>query len=336
MKQFFLYRVLILALALFLLPLGLAAFQFLSHTINEASHAKSHAKSQEPQKLTHPEAPFKGTDLEVFDMEAATTAEIVFKAFKAGYPEKISEYGYDAAAQDWFIMVGEKKFLWAKGRILLEDEASQAEQWRHYIDYLYPTELVPPESFSTELIAEIKRTSDSDYRTSQKTYNLEFYHALYDGKTRSQLEQHIVSLRFLGKKVNLHEDLAAPLAAVEKEIRAAATNNQEVQDFVNKISSVEGYNWREIRDRQDRSFHSWGLAVDILPKGWQQKNIYWSWISEWNHNWMLIPLDRRWMPPQPVVDIFEKHGFVWGGKWLQWDNIHFEYRPELLYLQEHH
>ena len=77
MKQFFLYRVLPFVLALFLLPLGLAAFQFLSHT----SHATSHAKSQEPQKLTHPEAPFKGTDLEVFDMEAATTAEIVFKAF---------------------------------------------------------------------------------------------------------------------------------------------------------------------------------------------------------------------------------------------------------------
>ena len=48
---------------------------------------------------------------------------------------------------------------------------------------------------------------------------------------------------------------------------------------------------------------------------------------------MLIPLSQRWMPPKAVVDIFEQHGFVWGGKWVLWDTIHFEYRPELLILQ---
>jgi hypothetical protein len=28
--------------------------------------------------------------------------------------------------------------------------------------------------------------------------------------------------------------------------------------------------------------------------------------------------------------IFEKHGFIWGGKWYHYDTMHFEYRPELL------
>ena len=27
---------------------------------------------------------------------------------------------------------------------------------------------------------------------------------------------------------------------------------------------------------------------------------------------------------------FEKHGFIWGGKWIIWDNMHFEYRPEVV------
>ena len=31
-----------------------------------------------------------------------------------------------------------------------------------------------------------------------------------------------------------------------------------------------------------------------------------------------------------IVDAFQKHGFVWGGKWLFFDTMHFEYRPELL------
>jgi hypothetical protein len=45
---------------------------------------------------------------------------------------------------------------------------------------------------------------------------------------------------------------------------------------------------------------------------------------------MLLDLDRRWMPPQKVIEIFESHGFIWGGKWIIWDNMHFEYRPEVI------
>jgi hypothetical protein len=34
--------------------------------------------------------------------------------------------------------------------------------------------------------------------------------------------------------------------------------------------------------------------------------------------------------PFEIVRIFEKHGFIWGGKWYHYDTMHFEYRPELL------
>jgi hypothetical protein len=34
--------------------------------------------------------------------------------------------------------------------------------------------------------------------------------------------------------------------------------------------------------------------------------------------------------PQEIVEIFEKHGFIWGGKWSHFDLMHFEYRPEML------
>jgi hypothetical protein len=30
------------------------------------------------------------------------------------------------------------------------------------------------------------------------------------------------------------------------------------------------------------------------------------------------------------VEVFERHGFIWGGKWNHYDTMHFEYRPELL------
>ena len=35
--------------------------------------------------------------------------------------------------------------------------------------------------------------------------------------------------------------------------------------------------------------------------------------------------------PLEVVEVFERHGFIWGGKWAHFDTMHFEYRPELLH-----
>lgn len=34
--------------------------------------------------------------------------------------------------------------------------------------------------------------------------------------------------------------------------------------------------------------------------------------------------------PAELVQVFERYGFVWGGKWNHNDRIHFEYRPELI------
>lgn len=325
----FVFRHLLPAAGFFLLSLCLLAFQRPSAQMMETIQPNPQAK------ITTETAPFKGTDLETFDRESPATAHIVLQAFRDGHPAKISGYGYDERAQDWFIVVGEHKFLWARGRILPEGQAHEAENWRHYIDYLYPRTKLHPENYSPELVAEIRRTSDPDFRAGQKSYNVEFYHALYGGRTRDQLEQRIVPTKFLGRRVNLHEDIVKALSKAEQEIRHVSKINAEVRTFIKTIGSVEGYNWRKIRDRQDRSFHSWGLALDILPEGWQQKNLYWNWLSEWNPDWMLLPPDQQWMPPEPVVKIFERHGFVWGGKWLQWDNIHFEYRPELILLQKY-
>ena len=41
-------------------------------------------------------------------------------------------------------------------------------------------------------------------------------------------------------------------------------------------------------------------------------------------------VSHKEIPPQSVIDIFEDEGFIWGGKWVIWDNMHFEYHPELI------
>ena len=31
-----------------------------------------------------------------------------------------------------------------------------------------------------------------------------------------------------------------------------------------------------------------------------------------------------------IVRAFEAEGFIWGGKWHEYDLMHFEYRPEIM------
>jgi hypothetical protein len=57
--------------------------------------------------------------------------------------------------------------------------------------------------------------------------------------------------------------------------------------------------------------------------------VYWLWERVHTDNWMLVPPERRWMPPAQVIRAFENEGFIWGGKWALYDNMHFEFRPEL-------
>jgi len=79
------------------------------------------------------------------------------------------------------------------------------------------------------------------------------------------------------------------------------------------------YNCRKIAGTQRRSMHSYGAAIDISTA----YSDYWQWSGGETATWKnRIPME--------VVEIFERHGFIWGGKWRHFDTMHFEYRPELL------
>ena len=78
---------------------------------------------------------------------------------------------------------------------------------------------------------------------------------------------------------------------------------------------------RTIAGTRRKSTHSYGIAIDL---GGKRAN-YWRWELHNGKN----PKYRNRIPAK-IVSIFEKHGFIWGGKWYHYDTMHFEYRPELL------
>ncbi len=83
------------------------------------------------------------------------------------------------------------------------------------------------------------------------------------------------------------------------------------------------FNWRMIAGTDRLSAHSFGMAVDINV-GFSD---YWRWAPEFKAG---KDLKYHNQIPMEIVKVFERHGFIWGGKWYHYDTMHFEYRPELL------
>ncbi len=258
--------------------------------------------------------------------------------FQKAYSDIGFSSSYDKDVSDWKIILTiprngqtvQKELYWADGSFLPKEELQNKDQhWT--LLYSYPKELKNPDTFTAEEIEEIRQFSSPDNRQNGAGTPQYFFDAVYDCKTRISVEQHIKKTLFLGKQLNVHERIVPLLKKIEKEIRSAAKTDREVQNFIDDLYQTDGYYWRTIRDTNRKSFHSIGIAVDILPHRWGHKIIYWNWQAEIDpENWMLTPLKDRWMPPEKVIRIFEKHGFIWGGKWAIWDDMHFEYHPELI------
>lgn len=254
--------------------------------------------------------------------------------FRKAYPDIQFKSEYNAFAGDWKILLSLEdrtaEFFWADGMFLPESEIENKNLYNSFL-YEYDFALHDPADFTEEDIEKIRQFSSTENRTSVKGTPPFFYDFVYDCKTRVSLEQHIKKIPFLGKRSNAHERLREPLAKVEKEILESSKSDAEVKNFLDTLLSADSYSWRNISDSGNRSFHSLGVALDLLPRGWKQKNVYWAWRRDIDgDNWMRLPLERRWMPPQKVIEIFENNGFLWGGKWVIWDNMHFEYRPEVI------
>ena len=82
------------------------------------------------------------------------------------------------------------------------------------------------------------------------------------------------------------------------------------------------FNWRKVAGQKNLSVHSFAAAIDLNTKFAD----YWVWSGGKPGK---VPVYKNKFPME-IVEIFEKHGFIWGGRWYHYDTMHFEYRPELL------
>lgn len=263
------------------------------------------------------------------DLPSKTALEILQKA----YPNEIKEIVYDYKWKDWAMIVetysGDNvRLFWEEGKLLTEEQIPESHKYRSQF-YGYPKKMKDPADMDDRYIAELKSYTSKEARRNGAISSPVFFDTLYDASSQESIENRLTRIVFLGRRMTVHEKIAEPLARVEKSIYHKRIWNADVRVFLHDLASCDCYHWREIRDSSSRSFHSYAIAVDVLPEGWGNKIVYWNWERNRNPDWMLVPISKRWCPPQAVIDSFEAEGFIWGGKWAIWDNMHFEYRPEL-------
>jgi len=118
----------------------------------------------------------------------------------------------------------------------------------------------------------------------------------------------------------VNRQLAAVVAELET-ISAEAKSRYRHLHGSGRVG-VSGFYPRMVRGNAcEISPHAFGVAVDIH---WRSGLDYWLDSPQGGG------YRYRSVLPREIVAVFERHGFIWGGKWRHFDGMHFEYRPELL------
>ena len=250
-------------------------------------------------------------------------------AFRTGYPDKAGEVSF--TADGWAITVGGATIYWADGRLLDADRLAAAERFTPHPFYTYPSQLpelkAPTEDQKRLIEARVARREESP-----PTRNPGMYNAIWRIEDRASAWEQNKTAFFMGKKLLIHRDLLDELASIEEELFFLAETDPVLEAYIKSLNEVAGYSWRPIAGTASLSYHSYGAAIDFLPKSTSGKEIYWRWAQDRYAEWYILPYEQRLMPPTAFVTAFEKRGFVWGGKWFYFDTMHFEYRPEILAL----
>jgi hypothetical protein len=150
-----------------------------------------------------------------------------------------------------------------------------------------------------------------------------FFDKMYGNCRKGEVERHLTDVAWLPKhqggmlRVTTVNGVAEKLARVSAELDALPGDRLA---FLKPAAG--GYNCRTIAGTDRVSAHGHGIAVDIAVA----RADYWRWQKPDASGRYRY---RNSIPPE-IVAIFEKHGFIWGGKWYHFDTMHFEYRPELL------
>jgi len=150
-----------------------------------------------------------------------------------------------------------------------------------------------------------------------------FYAKMYGACTKGEVTQHLVDVVWLPSKSGQRLK-ATRINGVAERLQAVSNELDKLPAAMTKflVPSAGTYNCRVVAGTKRSSAHGLGVAIDISIA----HSDYWYWTRPGPDGRYAYKNRIPW----EIVEVFEKHGFIWGGKWYHYDTMHFEYRPEIM------
>lgn len=152
--------------------------------------------------------------------------------------------------------------------------------------------------------------------------NVAFFRKMYGNCWQGEVQKQLVPIVWMPKTYS-YSIRATSVNGVARKLTAISDEIELLPEAIKRAAYplAGGFACRGIIDTGQPSMHSYGAAIDLNLSFAD----YWYWQRPAGS-----AISYRNRMPQEIVDIFERHGFIWGGKWHHYDTMHFEYRPELL------
>lgn len=223
-------------------------------------------------------------------------------ALLKAYPDQIK--GYESNSM---IMLDGTKILYKEGETKSHNELMNSSDLGDM--FLYP--------YTKGVVTDIAKNCDPG-----RIRNEELLMKMY-GSTSTEVQKNLVTIVWCPNLIN-QKLRVTKVNGVDKQLTKISDELDKHSELKDYLLSAGTFNWRKIRGTDRMSSHSFGTAIDLNVK----YSNYWQWDCRCTSEDADLVYKNR--IPQQIVDIFEKHGFIWGGKWYHYDTMHFEYRPELL------
>ena len=212
--------------------------------------------------------------------------------------------------------------IWKDNTVMVFDDGIQNKSFQALLDSADLQDQVDAMRYPPGSIQKPQKNNDPG-RARYEPFFLKMY-----GNSEQAVRANLVEITWLPATVNqkIKVSRVNGVATQLQKISAELDNHPEWTKYLTHIGGT--FNWRKISGTNRLSTHCFGITIDINT----DFSNYWQWDNKtWKTQGEQMDLDYNNRIPQAIVKIFEKHGFIWGGKWYHYDTMHFEYRPELLF-----
>lgn len=223
-------------------------------------------------------------------------------ALLKAYPDQIKGYENDS-----IIMFDNTRILYKEGGRKSHDELMNSSDLADI--FFYP--------YKKGVVTDISKNYDPG-RIRNEDLLMKMY-----GSSSAEVQKNLVTIIWCPNLINQKLRIIK-INGVDEQLKKISDELDKHPELKDYLQSAGTFNWRKVRGTNRLSSHSFGTAIDLNVK----YSNYWQWDCRCTSEDADLKYKNR--IPQQIVDIFEKHRFIWGGKWYHYDTMHFEYRPELL------